>query len=375
MGLELNPDLGLGFPFAAEAYVGLGTAGGLLDDVDLDDGIAAGFELGDEEAKAPSSGCAPPAAIPAPVQPRTEPPKKTDDTLKKVLIVGDSISGNLHIKSIETATKAAVKAIKAYSSIHDDVENAAKNAAKFPAKNFTDVIPTELAKEVPDALIIQSGSVDITNLKTNSTDAVQYMEYFKQQAVVSANNIFQAATDAAKRHPKLKKIILMKQVPRYDDNSSSPPGVKGALSKLFNDTLDKLMSERPVDKLLIGNHNIDCSGGVLKARYENLRLNKYDGIHMFGPSGMKCYTNSVLNILSSAQLVKVTPPKYYDDHKSCNQAKYQARQTNRQTHPKSLFKQKTVQSADSNKSNDMDYQYNVPTHSRFAKLSDFFPEN
>ena len=205
---------------------------------------------------------------------------------------------------------------------------------------------------------------------------MQYMEYFKQQAVVSANNIFQAATDAAKKHPKLKKIIIMKQVPRYDDNSSTPPGVKGALSKLFNDNLDKLLAECPVDKLIIGNHNLDCSGGVLKARYENIKLKKYDGIHMFGPSGMKAYTNSVLNILSRAQLVKATPPKYYDDnHKSCSQAKYQARQTNGRTHPKPQYKQKTVQAAGNNQNNDMDYQYSVPTHSRFAKLSDFFPEN
>ena len=96
---------------------------------------------------------------------------------------------------------------------------------------------------------------------------------------------------------------------------------------------------------------------------------------MFGPSGMKSYTNSVLNILSTAQLVKVTPPRYYDDHKSCSQAKYQAQQTNRRTHPKPQYKQKTVQAAGSEQLNDIEYQYNVPTHSRFAKLSDFFPGN
>ena len=53
---------------------------------------------------------------------------------------------------------------------------------------------------------------------------------------------------------------------------------------------------------------------------------------MFGPSGLKAYTASVLQILRSAKLVKVNPPKYYeayDQHKSCEQARYQARQQNR----------------------------------------------
>ena len=117
--------------------------------------------------------------------PKSAKKPKSNDNIDKILLVGDSISGNLHLKSIETATKAAVKAVKAYSSTYDDVSNAAKNASKFPAKNFTDVIPDELAKDEPDVLIIQSGSVDITNLKTSGNEAVQYMEYFKQQAVVS----------------------------------------------------------------------------------------------------------------------------------------------------------------------------------------------
>ena len=56
------------------------------------------------------------------------------------------------------ATNTNITAFKAYSSIYDTVSNEVKTAAKFPNKNFTDVISTKLAK---------SGSVDISNLVTN----------------------------------------------------------------------------------------------------------------------------------------------------------------------------------------------------------------
>ena len=311
-------------------------------------------------------------SAPKTAKPSKDTTPKSNDKVEKILLVGDSISGNIHVKTIETATKATVKTVKAYSAAYDDVENAAKNASRFPAKNFTVVIPEELSKDVPDVLVIQSGSVDITNLKTDGSEAVQYMEYFKQQAVVSSNTIFQAAITAANNHPKLKNVIIMKQIPRYDDDSSTPTGVKRKLSEMFNANLDKLWTDCPIkNKVMIGNHNLDCTGGIREARYRNIQLKKYDALHMFGPSGTKSYTESVLSILSSAQLVKPTPHKYYNVGTNL---KNQGRPMNRRTHF-STQNNKMAASSTHYQNNDSDYQYNVPTHSRFAKLSDFFPGN
>ena len=67
------------------------------------------------------------------------------------------------------------------------------------------------------------------------------------------------------------------------------------------------------NKLSVGHHNLECRGGVLDARYRNLQRKNYDGVHMYGPSGMKAYTASVVNILCTAQLVKQNPPKYLED--------------------------------------------------------------
>ena len=153
----------------------------------------------------------------------------------------------------------------------------------------------------------------------------------------------------------------MKQIPRYDSKSSNPPGLKPYLSKLFNETLEKLCSSTQNSKIVLGTHNLDCHGGILEARYRSTQFQKFDGIHLYGPSGMKAYTASVINILNSAQLVKKTPPKYYDqfEHKKCEQARYQAKQ---------VYRFKSVQTKQSNKSNN--YEYSVPTYNMFSYLDE-----
>ena len=100
----------------------------------------------------------------------------------KILFIGDSISANIDIAAIENATRSTVVTAKAYSSVHDNVSNAAKQAARFPASNFTDVVPQQLKRGHFKYLVLQSGSVDITNLKTNG-NPTEHIEYFKQETI------------------------------------------------------------------------------------------------------------------------------------------------------------------------------------------------
>ena len=289
-----------------------------------------------------------------------------EEKVQNILFVGDSIAGNIHLPSIERAVNADVKLVKAYSSTYETTSNAAHRAPKFPDKNFGDVITQEM-NNYTDALIIQSGSVDITNLKTETPDANAYLEYFKQKTIISSENIFQAALNAEARYPKLKKIIILKQVPRYDSSSSSPPGLKPYLSNLFNENIDKLCKSTQSSKIIIGNHNLECHGGVFQARYRNTLANRFDGVHLYGPSGMKAYTASVLNILSSAKLVVRTPPKYYDQfpHARCPQAKYQATQTRRYRQEKSTLNTQYSRYS----------QYSVSTQNKFDGLADWSQGN
>ena len=69
-----------------------------------------------------------------------------------------------------------------------------------------------------------------------------------------------------------------------------------------------------------GTHSLECYGGIRDSRYR--KGNMYDGIHMYGASGQKAYTESVLKILRNANLIQKNPPKYFRSfHEEMNKSK------------------------------------------------------
>ena len=262
--------------------------------------------------------------------------------------------------ALEVATQAQIVAAKAYSSVHDTTKNVAKQPAKFPASNFKDVIPTELKKGAYQSLILQAGSVDITNLNSKD-DPAKYMEYFRQETVKSAKNLFSAAVDALKVQPTLRKVVIMKQIPRYDPSHVDPLALKPTLSLLFNNTLTDLWMVSPAkDRIFVGNHNIECTGAIKESRYRHTKSGKYDGIHLFGSSGQKAYTLSVLNILQAA---KVTSSEQ-DFHLSCAQFRYQNRRN--KTPSRQQFNGRNLNRQE---------QFSVPTYNRFNGVQDNVQNN
>ena len=141
---------------------------------------------------------------------------------------------------------------KAYTAVQDTTENVAKKAAFFPKSNFTDVVPDLLKKSKYHSLLIQSGSVDISNLLTKD-NATEYIEYFKQEAILSAKNTYAVGVNALHVQPSLEKVVIMKQTPRYDPAESDPLLLKPALSQLFNNTLTEQWIDCPFkDRIMIG---------------------------------------------------------------------------------------------------------------------------
>ena len=147
-------------------------------------------------------------------------------------------------------------------------------------------------------------------MKTTIPNSKKFSEFFKQQAIISAQNLFTSVTEALKNSPELKQTIIMKQIPRYDPIVKDPSSLKPALSQLFNDTLTKLWLESPLKhRITLGSHSLECHGGIRESRYRN--GGKFDGIHLYGPSGKKAYTESVLSIIKNAGIAKNSPPKYF----------------------------------------------------------------
>ena len=163
--------------------------------------------------------------------------------------------------------------------------------------------------------MLQAGSVDITNLNTKDNPA-EYLDYFKQEVVISAKNFFKVGENALSNVPSLKKVVLLKQVPRYDPVDVDPLSIKPALAQLYNNTItDQWMNSKFKENIILGSHNIDCTGAIKESRYRETKSGKFDGIHLFGSSGCKAYTLSVLNILNMAQLTSSD----YAYHQSCDQ--------------------------------------------------------
>ena len=72
----------------------------------------------------------------------------------------------------------------------------------------------------------------------------------------------------------------MKQIPKYDRNEVEPLSLKPALSQLYNTTLaEEWMGSQFKDRIIIGFHNIKCSGAILQSRYRETWSGKFDGIH------------------------------------------------------------------------------------------------
>ena len=163
--------------------------------------------------------------------------------------------------------------------------------------------------------MLQAGSVDITNLNTKDNPA-EYLDYFKQEVVISAKNFFQVGENALSNFSSLEKVVLLKQVPRYDPVDVDLLSIKPALAQLYNNTItDQWMNSKFKENIILGSHNIDCTGAIKESRYRETKSGKFDGIHLFGSSGCKAYTLSVLNILNMAQLTSSD----YAYHQSCDQ--------------------------------------------------------
>ena len=137
-------------------------------------------------------------------------------------------------------------------------------------------------REAYEFLVISAPSYDISSTKTVNT---------------SCQNLIKIAEDTLSSNNNLKKVIVMEHLPRFDNKLNSN------LAKLANTTLSKLWEDSCFkDKIVIGKHLlIDYGvGKTHNSRYGNLETGKYDGIHLYGPSGAWEYTKNLNNILSSA---------------------------------------------------------------------------
>ena len=135
---------------------------------------------------------------------------------------------------------------------------------------------------------------------------ISKIESFKHKVSEAASRSIKVAENALKGSETLQKIVILKQTPRYDQESKDPFGMKHDLSILYNNTLEECLNKSLYrQKIYLGNHNLACHGAVREARFRHAQSGRFNGINMIGASGQKAYTLSVLNILRQAEVTSV----------------------------------------------------------------------
>ena len=274
----------------------------------------------------------------------------------KVLMIADSIGRNVQLNRLERATNVRIKTAKAYSAVNN-------KSARWPNMNVTDVTKKEVVENLHgveyEIVLLSAPTVDITNLDTSKLKPSDNTDFFKQEVIISCRNMMTVAENTLKQKPGLKKVILMCHPPRHDQAAVDPLSLKPALVKLSNTTLYQLWLDSPhKDKIFIGEHRLECSDSTQLFRYTDERTGKYDGLHFYGSSGKKAYTESVLSVLKKALSTKTekrpsspssppsppTPPptastasaQDNEFHSFCPQAQYTKCQTNYQQYHTSV---------------------------------------
>ena len=140
-------------------------------------------------------------------------------------------------------------------------------------------------------LVIAAPTDDITDLDIAGNSRVELKKCVER----SCHNLLDIAKESLVRHPELKKIILFEHTPRFDAN------IRSELAMFANEALKCLIDDPKVDsKIKLGKHNLSCYGigKTYDNRFKNSILKQGDGLHFFGPSGSRDFSESMVNILN-----------------------------------------------------------------------------
>ena len=119
------------------------------------------------------------------------------------------------------------------------------------------------------------------------------------------------------------------------------------------------------DNIFIGSHNIECTGAIKEASHRETKSGKFDGFHLFGSSGRKAYTLSVLNILKCAKETSSD----YEYHQSCAQYRYQSRQARQQEKVNTQAAGGRIRTYNTGRMDRQQPSFRLPTANRFENLA------
>ena len=307
----------------------------------------------------------------------------------KVAWVGTSISKQLDKNKFEADLDAELVHERAYC-IGDEPN------AYFRDKNFKAIVP-ELVKNCDmETLVLQTGSIEISNIDVNHAvmDSKKHIDQYKKEWFAKveedSNHLFDLAEDALKNSSSLKRIILIKRLPRFDRSRDDIIGIKSQLSNYGNNCYDQqfIKRGRPDNIHIVELDGLDSQGYLRSIVYGEVNKENYDGIHLRGRHASRHFSYRVISAIK--RIIKcsrnpinprVNNERKADFHRTCPQAKYQAQKSQANQKP-SQFSSQSKQANSGHQSafstQGVRYSdvvtgghnyYNVPTQNKYAPLN------
>ena len=208
---------------------------------------------------------------------------------REVLIVGTSITNNLDKRVLENATELHTDIATAYT-----VDSAID--AKYTDKNFLRVVPEKLNNKKYDTLVLQGGSIEITNLDTKVDKGEETVQQWKDKVEASSVKMFTLAEESIIANPGLE-VVIVERIPRFDSLTNDPAQIKSQLSQYGNSIYHKLWVERGCNiNIKVHDLGINFYGPLREKRFGTPGTKGFDGkfvdgIHMRGILAVKHYTD------------------------------------------------------------------------------------
>ena len=109
----------------------------------------------------------------------------------------------------------------------------------FPNPISKDAVPKIVSRGNTDTLVLETGSIEITNLDVNKAlmdstkDIIQYKKEWFEKAERVSTDLFEIAEDAIAFDEKLH-VMILKRLPRFDRSSNDLINIKSNLSEFAN---------------------------------------------------------------------------------------------------------------------------------------------
>ena len=249
--------------------------------------------------------------------------KNQEELIVAEMWTGSSVSNVLDNKKFQNDTKTNLKTVKAYGIKSDSNQ-------RYPELNFTTIVPKVVNNENPDAIVLQTGSIEITNIDVKKAlmDPNKSIEEYKKEWTVKTKedsiNLYNIATNALKIKQTMK-VIIVKRLPRYDPKHQDPIHIKQSLSELSNSILDQLWLENgaPENIQIVSFDKIEGQGYLKDIIYGKTSDHNYDGIHLRGWAATRHFTYRAVNAIKPVFGANRTNNFVRNFHDDCPQTQFQ----------------------------------------------------